>query len=53
MNPIAFLAFLMGITAPTPPTKTTPPDQEQQLEKPKPGPDKGQITLKRGGWDRN
>jgi hypothetical protein len=53
MNPIAFIAFLMGINTTTPPTKPAPTELEQQQAKPKPGTDKESGGAKRGGWDRN
>lgn len=53
MNPIAFIAFLMGINTTTPPAKPAASEQEQHQEKPTQGKDKGNGHPKRGGWDRN
>ena len=53
MNPLAFIAFLVGINT-TPPTAPAAPEQkersEQQQTKPKP---QGPQKKARGGWDHN
>lgn len=53
MNPLAILAFLMGMNT-TPPPPPAAPEQkersEQQQAKPKP---QGPQKKARGGWDHN
>jgi len=53
MNPIAFMAFLVGINSTPPAPPPTVAEQKQKVEKPQPKPGKGGGAQKRGGWDHN
>ncbi len=53
MNPLAFIAFLVGIQGT--PAQQAPTQQPEQptVQKPTPKPGKEVGAPKRGGWDRN
>lgn len=52
MNPIAFIAFLVGINT-TPPSQPKNQEQKKGTEQPQPKPAGEVGAPKRGGWDRN
>ncbi|MBL7955384.1 MAG: hypothetical protein JNJ91_10120 [Flavobacteriales bacterium] len=53
MNPIAFIAFLMGINSTPVPARSNQADEPKKPETVQPAPDKAHGAPKRGGWDRN
>lgn len=55
MNPIAFIAFLVGINSTAPNTPVSTAEQVPALEKPQSKPSKETGTPKGacGGWDHN
>ncbi|MBL8009794.1 MAG: hypothetical protein JNJ64_04225 [Flavobacteriales bacterium] len=55
MNPIAVIAFLIGINGGAPATpERKPAKEEQRVEREQPKPGKGDGGAKRrGGWDYN
>ncbi len=55
MNPIAFIAFLVGINSspPTPPSTAAQQKQNVEEPRPKPQPDAGRPKVHGGGWDAN
>lgn len=52
MDPITFIAFLIGINSSAPATTRPAEPKKPQAEKQKPA-HKEHGTVKRGGWDRN